>query len=192
MKQHQHDKIAISLICTASLLLSITSGSAIANEVYTAADYGGDGLLDIYISTYRPAVLAGAGKSGGDVETTKSWPDEFLSADEAREYYKRHAEANDGPELFSNFLNQVGPPNVLLVNRGHGRFEVAPESAQLELWRNTLQATWADFDEDGDPDLYIANDWARDHLFRNDGADGFTDVTESAGTDAFGFAMGFY
>ncbi len=155
-----------------------------------AADYNGDGLLDICICTYRPAVLAGAGKSGGDAETTRNWPDEFLDPDTAREYYRRHAEATGGPELFSNFLNQIGPPNVLLVNRGAGRFERAPESPRLELWRNTLQATWADFDEDGDPDLYIANDWARDHLFRNDGAAGFADITDAAGTTAFGFAMG--
>ncbi len=41
MKQHQHDKIASSFICTASLLLSITSSSAIANEVYTWTDANG-------------------------------------------------------------------------------------------------------------------------------------------------------
>ena len=155
-----------------------------------AADYNGDGLLDVYLSTYRPAVLAGAGKSGGDAAATGKWPEEFLEPEQAKEYFRKHSAANDGTELFSNFLDQVGPPNVLLVNRGRGRFEVAPESPQLELWRNTLQATWADYDDDGDPDVYVANDWARDHLFRNDGEDGFVDVTATAGTDAFGFAMG--
>ena len=79
---------------------------------------------------------------------------------------------------------------MLLVNRGGGRFEVAPQSPQLAIWRNTLQATWADFDEDGDPDLYVANDWAGDNLFRNDGSRGFVDVTEEMGTTEFGFAMG--
>ena len=41
MKQNQHDKIAKWLICTASLLLSITSGNAIATEVYTWTDANG-------------------------------------------------------------------------------------------------------------------------------------------------------
>ncbi len=41
MKQNQHDKIAIWLICAASLLLSITSGNAIATEVYTWTDANG-------------------------------------------------------------------------------------------------------------------------------------------------------
>ena len=156
-----------------------------------AADYNGDGLLDVYISTYRPAVLASAGKSGGDEQQMSRWPDELLDAETSREYYRRHYEANSGnSSQFQNFLNQIGPPNVLLVNRGGGQFAIAPENAPLEVWRNTLQATWADFDEDGDPDVYVANDWAPDHLFRNDGTNGFTDITKSAGFDRFGFAMG--
>lgn len=79
---------------------------------------------------------------------------------------------------------------MLLVNLGEGRFALAPENNQLGLWRNSLQATWADFDEDGDPDIYVANDWADDNLFRNDGPKGFVDVTQETGTNLFGFAMG--
>ena len=41
MKQHQHGRIAILLICTTSLLLSIASGNAIAIEVYTWTDANG-------------------------------------------------------------------------------------------------------------------------------------------------------
>jgi hypothetical protein len=87
-------------------------------------------------------------------------------------------------------LDQLGPPNVLLVNRGAGKFEIAPESASVEIWRNSMQATWGDYDDDGDPDLYVANDWAPDNLMRNDGASGFTDVSTDAGVTHFGFAMG--
>ena len=79
---------------------------------------------------------------------------------------------------------------MLLVNRGGGRFELAPENATVGLWRNSLQATWGDYDQDGDPDLFVANDWAPSNLLRNDGAAGFTDVTAEAGATWFGFAMG--
>ena len=71
-------------------------------------------------------------------------------------------------------LDQVGPPNVLLVNRGGGRFEVAPESSTVGLWRNSLQATWGDYNEDGWPDLYVPNDWGLNVLFRNDGPAGLS------------------
>ena len=179
----------------------------------SAADYNGDGLLDVYVSTYRPAVLesliADEGRqhdkesnsntpqsaevAGGGLEAvgeaSKRWTDEFLSPAESAEYERRLAEADKVRDRWGKILDQVGPPNVLLVNRG-GRFEVAPENPQLAIWRNTLQATWADFDEDGDPDLYVANDWARDNLMLNEGSRGFIDVTEELATTEFGFAMG--
>ena len=39
-------------------------------------------------------------------------------------------------------------------------------------------------------DVYAANDYAPDNLFRNDGVDGFTDVTVETGTADLGFGMG--
>lgn len=154
----------------------------------SAADYNNDGLLDVYVCTYRPAVLGGSSPTGGDASDTDKWPDEFLPPIVAKEYYKRHAKSKDNQ--FPNVLDQLGPPNVLLVNIGSGNFKGARVNAQIGVWRNSMQATWSDYDDDGDPDLYIANDWAADHLFRNDGKNGFADVTAEAGTSAFGFAMG--
>ncbi len=158
----------------------------------SAADYNNDGLLDVYICTYRPAVLGGSSPAGGVESGSENWPDEFLPPVFAKEYYKRHAEsrAKDKNNPFPNLLDQLGPPNVLLVNIGGGNFKSARENMQIGVWRNSMQATWSDYDEDGDPDLYVANDWAPDHLFRNEGKNGFTDVTAEAGTSAFGFAMG--
>ncbi len=156
-----------------------------------AADYNGDGLLDVYLCTYRPAAPAGASPAGGVAQIKEGefdWPDEFFSPELAREYRRRLAEHKQLKG--GTVLDQLGPPNVLLVNRGQGRFEVAPENSTVGLWRNSLQATWGDYDQDGDPDLFIANDWAPSNLFRNDGPAGFTDVTESAGTTSYGFSMG--
>lgn len=173
----------------------------------SATDYNGDGLLDVYFSTYRPAVLESlvsddsanedqekssedGGAIGSIADDSKQWTDEFLSKDQATLYEQRVAEAKEDGDMFSKILDQVGPPNILMVNRGNGRFEIASESQQLAVWRNTLQATWADFDDDGDPDLYVANDWAADNLFLNNGPSGFSDVTETLGITEFGFAMG--
>jgi hypothetical protein len=156
-----------------------------------AADYNGDGLLDVYLCTYRPAAPAGASPAGGVAQVKEGdfdWPDEFFSPDLAREYRRRLAEHKQ--RKGGTVLDQLGPPNVLLVNRGGGRFEVAPENNIVGLWRNSLQATWGDYDGDGDPDLFIANDWAPSNLFRNDGPAGFKDVTEEAGTTSYGFSMG--
>lgn len=156
-----------------------------------AADYNRDGLLDIYLCTYRPAAPAGASPAGGVAQVNDGdfdWPDEFFAPDMAREYRRRIAEHRQ--RKGGTVLDQLGPPNVLLINRGGGQFEPAPENAVVGLWRNSLQATWGDYDQDGDPDLFIANDWAPSVLFRNDGPAGFKDVSAEAGVTYYGFSMG--
>jgi hypothetical protein len=137
----------------------------------------------------KPQMDGDAGGLDAVGEQSQRWTEEFLSPAESAEYERRLAEADQQSDRWGKILDQVGPPNVLLVNRG-GRFEVAPENSQVAIWRNTLQATWADFDEDGDPDLYVANDWSTDNLLLNNGASGFVDVTAELGTTEFGFAMG--
>lgn len=156
----------------------------------SAADYNADGLLDVYLCTYRPAAPSGSG--GGYAEAANEsdfdWPDEFFSPELAREFRRRVAE-HSRRDLIT-VLDQLGPPNVLLVNRGNGRFEPAPENDTVGLWRNSLQATWCDYNEDGRPDLYVPNDWGLNVLFRNDMPAGFTEVTSEAGLTFYGFSMG--
>ncbi len=144
----------------------------------SAADYDGDGLLDVYLCTY--AIPHG----------------ELRTADDAAEFFPRPVveklwKKTQTADFSARYLNLAGPPNLLLKNLGNGRFAEAPENEQVEVWRTSLQATWADFDDDNDPDLYVANDYAPDSFFRNDGPDGFTEITRKAGGEAMmGFGMG--
>lgn len=157
----------------------------------SAADYNMDGLLDVYLCTYRPAAPSSASPAGGVAQGDADhfdWPDEFFDAELAREYRQRVAEHQK--RKGGTVLDQLGPPNVLLVNKGGGQFEPAPENETIGVWRNSLQATWGDYNLDGRPDLYIANDWGLDSLFQNDGPDGFKDVSEQAGITSYGYAMG--
>ena len=78
---------------------------------------------------------------------------------------------------------------MLLKNLGDGKFGLSSQNPLTQLWRNTFQLTWGDYDNDGDPDLYAANDFAPNNLLRNDGGT-FVDVTEATRAADIGFGMG--
>lgn len=155
----------------------------------SAVDYNQDGLLDVYFSRYMP------GKNGFNFDMTqlksrdavgKLFQDNLatLPRSEAREFARRTWSAQQ-----DFFRDAPGLPNLLLKNVGNGKFVPAPEGKALQGWRPTYQATWADFDNDGDADVYLANDFSPNHLFRNDGRK-FTDITLDSKTADNGFGMG--
>lgn len=144
----------------------------------SAADYNGDGLLDVLLNTYAQELM-------GEIPPEykkKRWLAKYLTEEQARHLFsiRRRNLMYDRP----------GPPNLLLLNKGRGKFTVAPENPQLEAWSHTTQATWSDMDDDGDPDLYMSNDFAENLLFRNDGEAGFVDITKETDTADIGFGMG--
>ncbi len=55
-------------------------------------------------------------------------------------------------------------------------------------FRHSLAAAWEDYDDDGDQDLCIANDYGPKQLYRNDGGR-FVEVTVEAGVQDFGSGM---
>jgi tetratricopeptide (TPR) repeat protein len=84
------------------------------------------------------------------------------------------------------------PPerNLLLRNDG-GRFrDVAREAGVDNPTGRSLSASWCDFDGDGWPDLYVANDVSDNAMFRNRGDGRFEDVSHSAWVADYRGAMG--
>jgi tetratricopeptide (TPR) repeat protein len=84
-----------------------------------------------------------------------------------------------------------GPPNHLFRNNGDGTFSDVTRrsglSANNSRW--SFAAAWSDYDNDGDPDLYVANDFGRNNLYRNNGNGTFTDVAAEAGVEDIGAGM---
>ena len=76
--------------------------------------------------------------------------------------------------------NSIGP-NALFHNEGDGTFtDVATTAGVDDPEATGYGAGWADYDNDGDLDLFVAN-FGASKLFRNDGSDSFTDVTAASG-----------
>jgi hypothetical protein len=69
----------------------------------------------------------------------------------------------------------------LYRNNGDGTFTISPSSKSAALFDDeSAGAIFADYDNDGWPDLYVLN-WGPNVLFHNNQGQGFTDVTETAG-----------
>lgn len=83
------------------------------------------------------------------------------------------------PDLY---LTDPGGPNILYRNLGNGKFKpvgvdvIEPQDGPL-----SSGAVFADFNNDGYPDLYVLNRNSPNVLFRNEGGRRFVDVTAAAG-----------
>ncbi len=150
----------------ARLLICVNEGSTgfrlagsfrAVTEPYSlaAADYDLDGDLDLFLCGY------GAGAEGTE------GPHRGLG-DSAVSPVPYH-DANNGGA------------NALL--RNDGDFEFVDVTDPVGLGQNnsrfSFAAAWEDFDDDGDPDLYVANDFGRNNLYENRGGK-FVDIAEEA------------
>ena len=118
----------------------------------SAADYDKDSKLDIYLCGYNA---------------------------------RRQTAANRGlPFPLPYYDANNGGRNYLLKNNGN--FEFVDVTAEVGLDANnqrfSLAASWEDYDNDGDLDLYVANDFGRNNLFRNENGR-FTDVAADANVE---------
>ena len=105
--------------------------------------------------------------------------------------YRYHAgvAAQGAPAPYHDANN--GPPNRLFRNRGDGTFEDVTRASGMgrNNARFSFAASWGDYDSDGWPDLYVANDFGRNNLYRNNGNGTFSDVARTSGVEDIGAGM---
>jgi hypothetical protein len=81
------------------------------------------------------------------------------------------------------------PANLLFEDIGGG-LRRRPEGTGFDAPATDVSQAWADFDGDGDFDLYLPGVFvSRSHLLRNDGGFRFTDVTAAVGLDSLAAAL---
>ena len=111
------------------------------------ADYDGDGLVDLYVSRYVHFDIQNLPLFGSDEKNCR----------------------------FKGILVQCGPwgmvgeSDFLFHNRGDGTFEEVSRKSGAEDKNKYygLGVIWGDYDNDGWPDLYVANDAGPNYLFHN-------------------------
>src|SRR6266581_217418 len=126
-------------------------------------DYDRDGLLDLYVTAYFRSDI-----DLWRLTTTKIMHNSF--------------------EFATN-----GGKNLLFHNLGNGKFEDVTDKMHVGSTRWTLAAASADFNGDGWPDLYLANDYGPEELYLNDHGTRFVLTTaglESESKSGMSVALG--
>ena len=159
-------------------------------------DFDGDDLLDIVVSSWDSAGQVRHFRNEGDGRFTDTTAAAGLNGIFGGLNLRQADYDNDGDTdiliLRGAWLGPAGRhPNSLLQNNGKGRFrDVTFEVGLGEVHCPTATAEWADYDNDGDLDLYIGNENEPCQLFENDGENHFIDVAQQAGVSNGGFTKG--
>ena len=164
-------------------------------------DLDGDGLLDVLVSTSDTAGPMRLWRNVGDGSFEERAGAAGLSGLLGGLNMAAADYDNDGDTdvlvLRGGWYREGGRhPNSLLRNDGDGSFTDVTFVAGLGAQHYPTQtASWADYDLDGDLDLYIGNEHqasspAPGQLFRNDGNGTFTDVAPAAGVENRRYAKG--
>ena len=171
-----------------------------------AGDYDNDGWVDLFVCNYGPNTLyrnhrdgtfrdvtAEAGVGDGRWAVSASFGD--YDADGLLDLYVTNTVQFDykdpdpmechyrGITVQCGPLGMVGDSDILYRNSGDGTFSDVSEKAGVSDVTPSygLGAIWSDYDNDGDLDLYVANDQMANFLFRNQGDGTFEETGLFAG-----------
>ena len=183
---------------------SAESGVDLLDLSYSAllVDLDNDGHQDLVVST--PSYLLmfegdGQGRFTPRTHTTPGRGFSISAADYdldgdldiyATVYYASREETISFPIPAPYHDAKNGGRNFFIRNEGNWEFSNATVSSGLDVnnTRFSFSAAWEDYDNDGDVDLYVANDFGPNNLFRNDGGK-FIDVAGRAGAEDGAFGM---
>lgn len=179
-------------------------------------DINNDGLPDIYFSGNMVDDRLYLNKGGfqfedisekAGIHTGSSWSTGVNMVDINQDGLLDIYVCKAGPDN-----NEQDRKNLCFINKGDLTFEEKAEEMGLQDKGIGVQSVFFDMDKDGDLDCYVSNespnsDWFFEslyrlngdkdevynnsgHLYRNDGNNKFTDITEEAGLMRVGFGLG--
>ena len=174
-------------------------------------DYDNDGFEDLFVTYYGKNVLyhnngdgtfADVSEKAGVAEKKTRWGTGCAFVDYDRDGRLDLFVANyidmdlatapvpeSGPCLYKSVMVACGPPglhggkNILYHNNGDGTFTDVSDATGITRANGTygLGVLVADFDNDGWPDIYVANDSTASALYQNKKNGKFEDIATDAG-----------
>ncbi|HEY7184919.1 MAG TPA: CRTAC1 family protein [Vicinamibacterales bacterium] len=188
----------------------VTASSGITHREYgmgaCAADYDNDGWTDVYLTAVGPNALYhnNAGKGFTDVTRTAgvagagifSASCAFTDIDRDGDvdlFVVNYVDARVGNNIFCGDTSRkfriychpltfMPLHNVLYRNNGNGTFtDISKEAGILDRRGNGLGVVVGDYDDDGWPDVFVANDSTPNFLFHNEQGRSFKEVALVSG-----------
>jgi hypothetical protein len=165
------------------------------------ADYDNDGDRDLFITNFGPNVLyrnngdgtfTNVAKEAGVSGDLWSVGATFLDFDQDGyldlyvgnylDYDSKYKSFFAG-DAFPGPLSYPGRADVLYHNLGNGTFaEVSQKAGVYNPQGRAMGVAAADYDNDGDMDIFVANDAMENYLYQNNGDSTFTNVALLSGT----------
>ena len=151
---------------------SQNTGASIA---CTAGDYDNDGYTDLFVSTRT--VNNRLYKNGPTGFTQVNIPP-ITNFSSGNSYGVSWVDYDNDGNL-DLFLCINGGNQRMYHNNGGGAFTLLTTASFYNDNSSYISCSWSDYDNDGDPDLFLANNSGHNALYRNDGAGVFTKITNT-------------
>jgi enediyne biosynthesis protein E4 len=148
----------------------------------TFVDINNSGRLDIYVCRYNAANLLYINQGDGTFrEMGHEYGLDVVDSSVMAAFSDYDRDGWLDVYIATNILDIAAHPNgqrgILLHNNRNGTFTNVTQVAGITGESQSHSATWWDYDNDGWPDLYVANDYGYpDRLFHNNRDGTFTDV----------------
>ena len=182
----------------------VTDQAGVAANIYgmaaIAADFDNDGFVDLFVTGYGRAILYHNNGNGTFTDVTAKagikvdgWSISSAWLDYDRDgcvdlFVGRYVKFDPQYRAYYPADNYPGPldyeadTNRLYHNNCNGTFTDVTDKSGIGAYKGrTMGVTAADFDGDGYPDIYVANDKTENFLFHNKHDGTFEEIAADAG-----------
>lgn len=150
-------------------------------------DINNDGLIDLFIGNREGYNVLYLGMEDGTF-TEHTFLSGLLNGSNVKAVLFADVNLDGNIDIY---LARINMDNILYLNMGNSQFLNYTNISGTNDHQISMGAVFFDYDNDGDPDLYLTHDANQPNiLYQNNGTGHFTNVAAAAGADVAGYGMG--